>query len=228
MKRKILFIIACVLMTIQAMAQNEKKKEILSIEKKTTMNKPISLIKSSHKLFPTDHKGLKTIFYNRATGKEDIRLFPVNYRHAGLYSFNKRLFVFLAGEQKQYLNLASYNLAYMALGWRLNNKLSLTGGVLAIKQFTNASLYGADRSGIRFNLDYSITDRLECRIRGQYFIGSALNTPVDFLFPRSGIETSIILNLGGGSQIGIGSQYLYDNKKEKWSYQSGGNVSVKF
>ena len=44
----------------------------------------------------------------------------------------------------------------------------------------------------------------------------------------NGTGASVILNLGGASQVGVGAEYQYDDKKEKWNYQSGGKLKLKF
>lgn len=116
----------------------------------------------------------------------------------------------------------------MALGWRFNSKLNITGGLLVIKQFSNHLPYGIDRSGVRFNLNYSITNQLDFNMWGQYLMGSSLNSPVDVMLPQTGTGASMVLNLGGGSQFGVGAEYQRDEKKEKWNYNAGGKLKLNF
>lgn len=116
----------------------------------------------------------------------------------------------------------------MAMGYRVGRKLNLSGGVLAIKQFTNHESYGIDRTGLRLNLSYSITKELDFNIWGQYITSSPIRTPSDFLLPQTGTGASVMLDLGGGSQLGIGAAYQYDDKKERWDYQSGGKLKLNF
>lgn len=143
-------------------------------------------------------------------------------------SLGKRLFFQLEAEHEQYPNLASFHAAYMAMGYRVGRKLNLSGGVLAIKQFTNHESYGIDRTGLRLNLSYSITKELDFNIWGQYITSSPIRTPSDFLLPQTGTGASVMLDLGGGSQLGIGAAYQYDDKKERWDYQSGGKLKLNF
>lgn len=233
MKRKILFILSCALLTVQAMAQSENKKEILTKEKKQTtinqelINNPIQPIGIDTKMILPDYKEPKTSF-DTIVNSPSIKLPPLYYGNSAIFPFYKKMFFYLEGEQKRYLNLASYNLAYMALGWRFNSKLNITGGVLAIKQFSNHLPYGIDRSGVRFNLNYSITNQLDFNIWGQYLTGSSLNSPVDVMLPQTGTGASMVLNLGGGSQFGVGAEYQRDEKKEKWNYNAGGKLKLNF
>lgn len=232
MKRKVFFIIGCVFITIQVMAQSENKHKTLTKDRKPTsvksINKPIQPIKSETKLLLPEYMELKSSHDTALYNTNAPNILPVNYNHTDIFPLYKRWFIFLEGDQKQYLNLASCNLAYMALGFRFNKKLNITGGLLAMKQFTNASLYGIDRSGTRFNLNYALTNQLEFNLWGQYLTGSTLENPTDNFLPQTGTGASMVLYLGTGSQIGFGAQYQYDNKKDKWNYQSGGKVSVNF
>lgn len=231
MKRKLILLIGCVLLAIQAIAQTENKKEVFTKEKKTTevkpINKPIQPIGVDSKLMLPELKEPKTSF-DTTTNSLRIKLPPLYYGHSAIFPLYKRVFFYLEGEQKQYLNLASYNLAYFAMGLRLNSKLNLTGGLLAVKQFTNRSPYGIDRSGARLNLNYSITNQLDFNIWGQYLTGSSLNSPVDVMLPQTGTGASMVLNLGGGSHFGVGAEYQRDEKKEQWNYNAGGKLKLNF
>lgn len=233
MKRKILLTIGCAVVAFQVMAQTENKKKILSKEKKQTtinqefINTPIQPIGIDTKMMLPDHKEPKTSF-DTTTHRLRLNLPPVYYGNHAVFPFYKRMFFYLEGDQKQYLNLASYNMAYMALGWRFNSKLNVTGGLLAIKQFSNHLPYGTDRSGVRFNLNYAITNQLDFNMWGQYITGSSINSPVDVMLLQTGTGASMVLNLGGGSQFGVGAEYQRDDRKEKWNYNAGGKLKLKF
>ncbi len=233
MKRKILFILSCILLTVQAMAQSEDKKEILTKEKKQTainqelINNPIQPIGIDAKMMLPDYKEPKT-YFDTTTNSIRLKLPPQYYGNSAIFPYSKKMFFYLEGEQKHCLNLASYNLAYIALGWSFNSKLNVTGGLLAIKQFSDHLPYGIDRSGVRFNLNYSITNQLDFNMWGQYLTGSSLNSPVNVILPQTGTGASMVLNLGGGSQFGVGAEYQRDDKKEKWNYNAGGKLKLNF
>lgn len=210
-----------------------KKKEVLTKEKKQTIinqeliNNPIQPIGIDTKMMLPDYKEPKTSL-DTTINSLSVKLPPLYYGNNAIFPFYKKMFFYLEGEQKRYLNLASYNLAYMALGWRFNSKLNVTGGLLAIKQFSNHLPYGTDRSGVRFNLNYSITNQLDFNMWGQYITGSSINSPTDNLLPQTGTGASMVLNLGGGSQFGVGAEYQRDVKKEKWNYNAGGKLKLNF
>lgn len=234
MIRKILFILGGILIAVQATPQTVDKKEILTKEKKqTTLNpgtihKPVRLPVKEKKLqIPESREPDITLDTTGISGLL-IGVTPLIYGNNAVFPFSKKMFVYLEGGQKQYLNFANYNLAYMALGWRFNSRLNLTGGLLAVKQFTSRVPYGMDRSGAKFNLNYSITSQLEFNMWGQYLTGSPFGSPADLLLPQTGTGVSMLLNLGNGSQIGIGAEYQYNSRIEKWDYQSGGKLKVKF
>lgn len=225
----------CVLLTVQVMAQSENRKKNLTKEKKQTttnqelINIPIQPMGIDAKTMLPDFKQNqpKTSF-DTTSNSLKIGIPNLYYGNNAIFPISKKMFSYVEGDQKRYLNLASYNLAYFALGWRYSSRLKLTGGLLAMKQFTNASLHGVDRSGIRFNLNYSITNQLDFNIWGQYVTGSSINSPIDNLLPQTGTGTSMVLNLGGGSQFGVGAEYKKDEKKDRWNYNAGGKLKLNF
>lgn len=232
MKRITVLIIGSMFIAMQAIAQTEDKKELIIKDKRLEntdfINKPIQSIGIENKTLSIDHPALSPAFDSTTMSHANYELNPINYNRSGIFPLYKRLFVFLEGEQKSYLNLASYNLAHTALGWQINNRLSLRGGVLAIKQFTNNSLHGTDRSGAKFNINYFATDRLEFNIWGQYLTDSYQTSNMDYLLPQTGVGASATVHLGGGSQFGVGTEYQYDKQKEKWNYNSGGKLKLNF
>jgi hypothetical protein len=223
------------LLTVQTMAQSENKGKELNKEKKqmTTnqeiINIPIQPVGIEAKMMLPDNKQNepKTSF-DTTSNSLKIRVPHICYGNNDMFPISNKIFFYVEGDQKRYLNLANYNLAYLALGWRFNSNLNLTGGLLAIKQFTNASLLGVDRSGFRFNVNYSITNQLDFNIWGQYITGSSINSSVDNLLPQTGAGASMVLNLGGGSQFGVGAEYKKDENKEKWNYNAGGKLKLNF
>lgn len=235
MRLKLLLILSCVLLTVQAIAQSEKRNIERTKEKNQTttnqelINLPIHPIGIETKTMLPDYThNQPTTSFDTTSNSLKIGTPHLYYGNNAIFPISKKMFLYVEGDQKRYLNLASYNLAYLALGWRFNSKLNLTGGLLAMKQFTNASLNGVDRSGVRFNLNYSITNQLDFNIWGQYVTGSSINSPVDNLLPQTGTGTSMVLNLGGSSQFGICAEYKRDEKIDKWDYNAGGTLKMDF
>lgn len=157
-----------------------------------------------------------------------VRIQDGSYSNGAIFPFSRNMFFYLQNDQQNHTNLAGYNLAYMATGWQINDKLSLTGGLLAVKQFTNTLRYGVDRVGVKFSVNYAITNQLDFNIWGQYLTGSSLDSPVDFMLPQTGTGASMVLNFGKGSQFGLGTEYLLDDKNDKSNYKSGGKLKLSF
>ncbi len=233
MIRKILLLIGCVLITVQASAQSENKKENKSeVKKDTTYHGSayipnLSIREDAKPLLP-DHPQAEFAFDRVRNDDLKTAFTSIYYNNKSIFPFKKRIFVILKGEKIQYLNLANYNLAHISIGFRLTDKIFATTGLLAIKQFTSHSVYGVDRSGSSFGLHYTFTNQLELKIWARYLSSTPFHSPTDFLFPQTGTGASMTLKLGEGSQVDIGSQYQYDPKKEKWNYQSGGKISINF
>lgn len=232
MKRITVLMIGSIFIAMQAIAQTENKKELIIKDKRLEnidlINKLIQSIGIENKALPIDHPALSSSLDSTTMSNVNHKLNLTDYNRNGIFPLYKRLFVFLEGEQKSYLNLASYNLAHAALGWEINNRLSLRGGLLAVKQFTNNSLHGIDRSGAKFNINYFATDRLEFTIWGQYLTDNYQISNVGYLLPQTSLGASATIHLGGGSQFGVGAEYQYDKQKEKWDFQSGGKLLLNF
>lgn len=232
MKRITVMIIGSMFIAIQAIAQTENEKKLITKDKQLEnidfINKPLQSIGLENKVLPIDHPALSPSLDSITMSNVNYKLNFMNYSQNGIFPLYKQLFVFLEGERKSYLNLASYNLAHAALGWQINNRLSLRGGLLAVKQFTNNTLHGTDRSGAKFNINYFALEWLEFNIWGQYLTNSYQNSQIDFLLPQTSGGASATVHLGGGSQFGVGTEYQYDKQKEKWNYNSGGKLKLNF
>lgn len=234
MKQTILFITGYVLITFHAMAQSENNKDILTTDKKQTIinqeliNIPMQPIGVDARTMHLDYLKTQNSTSSATISKSTLKISPQHYGNNGILPLYKGIFFYAKGEQKQYQNLASFNLAYVALGFKPNSKLKLTGGLLAVKQFTNHLPYGTDRSGARFSINYAITNQLDLNTWGQYLTDSPMSPTISNLLPQTSSGASLVLNFGKGSQFGISTEYQYDKKKEKWNYQSGGKLNLKF
>lgn len=234
MKRKIFFVVWCVLLAVGARAQSEYQKELPVKENGQAVIFPGRM---NYPIFPAGAGvawGLpdckEETLYMDAAVVSRLRLgLPSLYGgNRGVFPFYKKMFFYLEGGQECYLHLASYHFVYMALGWRLNGQLDITGGMLAVKEFTSQFSYGADRSGTRFTLRYRMTEGLDFNVWGQCLAGSSISSLSGYRFPQTGTGASMTLNFGGGSQVGVGTEYQYDERKEKWGCQSGGKLKLNF
>lgn len=235
MRLKILYIPLCLLLAVPATAQNETMRKVQTKEKKESAINTESINKT---IKPIGNKTETMLPYykekeeERAIERESIRLkISIPHQYYGnnaILPFTNKIYFYLESDNKRYINLTNYNLAYLAIGSQLNSNLSLTGGLIAMRQYMNASRQGSDRSGVRLNLNYAITTQLAFKIWGEYITGSSIDSPLDNLLPQTGIGSSLILNLGGGSQLDIGAEYRKDENKEKWNYNAGGKLKLNF
>lgn len=233
MKREIALIFGSLFMVMQVMAQTETEKKFIIDDKQQIDNRevginPIQNIGVEHKSLPINHQALQPALEAGIMSSANYNPILFNYNQKGTYPIHKNLFILLAAERKAYLNLASYKLAHAAMGWQMNKDISLTAGLLAIKQFTNNSPFGTDRSGAKFSFNYSIHGNVELNIWGQYLSDSHQGSYTDFSLPQTGTGGSATLNLGGGSRVGVETEYQYDKLNKQWNYQSEGKVSLNF
>lgn len=151
-----------------------------------------------------------------------------DYSRNDIFAISKHTFIFLEGEKYTYQNLGSYILAFGAVGLRINNKLSIMGGLLALKQLTG--IHSLDRSGTRFLFRYQLSDRVNFDIWGQY-LTDVLKDASCFsyrLLPKTEAGAAATMKIGNNSQVGVTTWYQYDPYKEKWNSESSGNVKINF
>lgn len=151
-----------------------------------------------------------------------------DYSRNDIFAISKHTFIFLEGEKYTYQNLGSYILAFGAVGLRINNKLSIMGGLLALKQLTG--IHSLDRSGTRFLFRYQLSDRVNFDIWGQY-LTDVLKDASCFsyrLLPKTEAGVAATMKIGNNSQVGVTTRYQYDPYKEKWNSESSGNVKINF
>lgn len=154
--------------------------------------------------------------------------FLSDYSRNDIFAISKHTFIFLEGEKYTYQNLGSYISAFGAVGLKINSKLSIMGGLLALKQFTG--MHSSDRSGTRFLFRYQLSDRVNFDIWGQY-LTDVLNDTFRFsyrLLPKTEAGAAATMKIGNNSQVGVTTRYQYDPYKEKWNSESSGNVKINF
>lgn len=153
-----------------------------------------------------------------------------NYNRSGNLPLSKSLFIHLDRDKRIYQGLASYVSIEGALGWRINDHISITGGLLAIKQFSGIRPYATGRSGVRFTLNYKVNERASLNIWSQYITSYNSTEPKfsDMLMPQTSTGASATLKIGENSQIGITTQYQEINPSVKVNYESQGTFQLKF
>lgn len=151
-----------------------------------------------------------------------------DYSRNDIFAISKHTFIFLEGEKYTYQNLGSYISVFGAVGLKINSKLSIMGGLLALKQFTG--MHSSDRSGTRFLFRYQLSDRVNFDIWGQY-LTDVLNDASRSsyrLLPKTEAGAAATMKIGNNSQVGVTTRYQYDPYKEKWNSESSGNVKINF
>ena len=158
-----------------------------------------------------------------------VQLALPDYINNAIFPIYKRLFLFLEGEKCTYQNFAGYTSMQGALGLKLNNHFSITGGLLAIKQFSVLSPYGFDRSGVKFILNYNLNDKTNFSIWNQYITTGDNKVPdnSNLFMPQTGSGAAAAFKFGKNSQIGVSTQYQFDDQQKKWSQESKAKVQLK-
>jgi len=158
-----------------------------------------------------------------------VQLALPDYINNAIFPIYKRLFLFLEGEKCTYQNFLGYTSMQGALGLKLNNHFSITGGLLAIKQFSVLLPYGFDRSGIKFIINYNLNDKANFSIWNQYITDgdNKVANNSNLFMPQTGSGAAAAFKIGRNSQIGVSTQYQFDDQQKKWSQESKAKVQLK-
>jgi len=241
---RILSLFAFLLLTLPLLAQTEPANKTLKIRKESlgsiptlNNNKENSSYKMDAAKMDTDKINKSRIIISKDSSKQitfneqpAVQLLALpDYSNHAIFPIYKRLFLFLEGEKCIYQNFAGYTSMQGALGLKLNTHFSITGGLLAIKQFSGLLPYGIDRSGIKVILNYTLNDKANFSIWNQY-ITDGDNKAADnsnLFMPQTGSGAAAAFKIGKNSQIGVSTQYQFDDQQKKWSQESKAKMQLK-
>jgi len=240
---RLLSLLGFFLITLQLLAQTEDPQKTLNIRKKSSESIPtqnynkensnykigadkIGLEKMEKPKIPITKDSIQINFNVQPTVQLAL---PPDYINNAIFPIYKRMFLFLEGEKCTYQNFAGYTSMQGALGLKLNNHFSITGGLLAIKQFSVLLPYGFDRSGVKFILNYNLNDKANFSIWNQYITDgdNKVANNSNLLMPQTGSGASAAFKIGKNSQIGVSTQYQFDDQQKKWNQESKAKVQLK-
>lgn len=229
MRKTVLLAFGFLLLTVECIAQSETKLPTTIPElNKTELNG----IRAYNAMLDKQRFPLETLRPDTSAihiPPPTLSLFS-NNNQSGIFPVANRTFTYLESERQVYTGLADYHLVHIALGRRIGEKLSVTGGLLALKQFSYYSLSGIGRLGFKLNVNFLLNDKWTFNAWGQYlssYSSSFPQVPV-MLLPQTGTGASITFKPVENVQIGVVTQYLFDSQSKKWSYESNGIVQLNF
>lgn len=239
---RILSLLGFWLITLPLLAQTEDTNKTLKIREKSPESIPTlnySKENSNYKMdaekigfekmekpkIPITKDSIQINFNEQPT----VQLALLDYINNAIFPIYKHLFLFLEGEKCTYLNFAGYTSMQGALGLKLNNHFSITGGLLAIKQFSALLPYGFDRSGVKLILNYNLNDKANFSIWNQYITDgdNKVANNSNLFMPQTGSGAAAAFKIGKNSQIGVSTQYQFDDQQKKWSQESKAKVQLK-
>lgn len=225
MKRTIFFVLGLIFVSARLVAQTDNKTEIIvnnsSAESLNISTQQIGIggQVSRQPMLPTfDTPQVSNLNYNIVFGKSNT---------GGIFPISNRFFISLESEQKNSVNLFGYNLAYAALGWRLNKHVAISGGLMELQRFDFKSTRVAADYGVKFEFKYTVTQNFAINLWGQYLSDNYRGAPTYFLLPRSGTGVSATLHFGE-AQLGVEAAYQYNERDLLWDYQCGGKLKLSF
>jgi len=239
---RILSLLGFLLTSLPLLAQTEYTNKTYQISKKSPESIPAlnyNQENSSYKM-DADTIGFEKMEKPQITIAKDsipvnfneqatVQLTSSDYLHNATFAIYKGLFLFLEGEKCTYPYFAGYTSMQGALGLRINQHFSITGGLLTIKQFSELLPFGFDRSGLKFILNYNLNDKTNFSIWNQYITDSdnkgANNS--NLFMPQTGSGAAAAFKIGKSSQLGISTQYQFDDQQKKWSQESKANIQLK-
>jgi len=239
---RILSLLGFLLITLPLLAQTEDRNETLKIRKKSPESIPVlnyNKENSNYKMdadkigfgkmekpqIPINKDSIQINFNEQPT----VQLALPDYINNAIFPIYKHLFLFLEGEKCTYQNFAGYTSMQGAFGLKLNNHFSITGGLLSIKQFSLLLPYGFDRSGVKFILNYNLNDKANFTIWNQYITDgdNKVANNSNLFMPQTGSGAAAAFKIGRNSQIGVSTQYQFDDQQKKWSQESKAKVQLK-
>ncbi len=239
---RILSLLGFLLITLPLLAQTEDTNKTLKIRGKSPESIPMLNYNKENSNYKMDAEKIGfekmekpkihitkdsiQINYNE---QPTVQLTLPDYINNAIFPIYKHLFLFLEGEKCTYQNFAGYTSIQGALGLRLNNHFSITGGLLAIKQFSVLLPYSFDRSGVKFILNYNLNDKANFSIWNQYITdgNNKVANNSNLFMPQTGSGAAADFKIGKKSQIGISTQYQFGDQQKKWSQESKVKVQLK-
>ena len=240
---RILSLLGFLLITLPLLAQTDDTNKTLKIREKIPESIPalnynkensnykmdadkIGFEKMEKPKIPITKDSIQINFNVQPTVQLDL---PQDYINNAIFPIYKHLFLFLEGEKCTYQNFAGYTSMQGALGLKLNKHFSITGGLLAIKQFSVLLPYGFDRSGVKFILNYNLNDKANFSIWNQYITDgdNKVANNSNLFMPQTGSGAAAAFKIGRNSQIGVSTQYQFDDQQKKWSQESNAKVQLK-
>ena len=239
---RILSLLGFLLITLPLLAQTEDTNKTLKIREKSQESIPTLNYNKENSNYKMDAEkiGFEKMEKPKISITKDsiqinfneqptVQLALPDFINNAIFPIYKRLFLFLEGEKCTYLNFAGYTSMQGALGLKLNNHFSITGGLLAIKQFSVLLPYGFDRSGVKFILNYNLNDKANFSIWNQYITDGddKVANNSNLFMPQTGSGAAAAFKIGKNSQIGVSTQYQFDDQQKKWSQESKAKVQLK-
>lgn len=161
-----------------------------------------------------------------APSKIKLRLSPPpqfsDYHMVGRTSLSEHMFINLDGSRHTYDGFAESLTSQVGIGVAITHNLSLTGGVLAIRESAKNWSNVSNRTGIQLKVNYNVTDQFYLSVWGQY-VSPTTNSSALFPQIKTGTGAGATFRVGK-SQIGVTTQYQFDDKQQKWDYESKGKI----
>lgn len=217
---KRIIVIFVIIPAISATAQNDDNKSINAVPEKsieaTSEFKHVEIPTASMYLFP---------YTNILSSNPALW----NYDLSDSKKFLNNFFYVLFNQREVYMGLGGYENSGASLKWIPTNNLSLEAKAFFNKQYgyNLSSFHTSLGMGLLFN--YRITDRLKLHLWGQYITPGNTDPFLNSsLFPKTNVGAELQYKATKKTDIGIGVEFMYDNKRRTWKSESGGKVKIGF
>ena len=154
----------------------------------------------------------------------------LNYDMSKNYKLSQKLYLTPYNRQITYLGLGNYNNIGASLKWTPLSRFSIESGVFLSLQYGYTLFSKQISYGYNWSLNYDVTHNLQLNIYGQHMMNKNKDPFLDYsnLLPKTNVGTSLEYKSQDNSKIGVGMEYQYDRRNQKWKPEAKGKVSFGF
>lgn len=169
--------------------------------------------------------------YNFAFQPEKNRNQPLlnDFNKAQTNRIFDRFYINSSSSQTTHVAYGEYFQIRGALQWLPNSRFSVDLGGSFSRQYNFVSALRSDILGANARTTYSLTDKIQFNIFGQYIYPSKGNFfNGNSFFPNSSFGSSLLFKYKNSTQVDMGVKYRYYENKMNWNLESVGKISVGF
>lgn len=169
-------------------------------------------------------------FFPGSTPQSNQYAFDFGFQQVPFIFLSNNLSIYLSKKEETYQDIGSVYVAQASLVWKINNKLTATGGAFLNRHITPMDIHAFTSHGFSSLLQYSVTKKLQLNIYGNYLNYNPIDpyTNMNSLFTQTKVGANITYIKDESRKIGIGLDHQYNVSTEQWEPVYGTHITYKF